>query len=115
MADNGKPNNAPLIGAGFIAAVILSIMGFWLSNTQETITDVIGLKPQIASLQNRMEQVEDWQRRWPTQGELSGDIRQNKDIEYLQREVQSLQLRLAEIAAAVQKIKLDRARESKPE
>lgn len=102
---------------GLIATIgggcLLGIMMFWLQGMQDTVTDVIGLKPQIESLQTRMVKVEQWQEDWPTQGELSGDIRQNKDIEALQRAVERLESYLDQIKEELHALQIARAREGR--
>lgn len=99
MADNnGKQSiNLSTQSTGFIFAIMLAVGTFWFSQQNDTSVDVIGLKPQIEQLQKTVDSHSEWISTWPTQGELSGDVRQNAQIESLQGDVADLEQEIMDL------------------
>jgi hypothetical protein len=87
-----------------VVALITFIIIGWATAITRSVSTVTGLEPQIVQLQKTQDQQGQWISDWPSQGELSADVRQNKDIEFLFREmeestaeIEAIKLRLREV------------------
>ena len=79
-----------LTAAAIVGVIVLVLVGGWINSTQKTGESVISLMPQIATMQETLAGVVQWQQDWPTKGELSADIRQNEKLRNLETEMRIL-------------------------
>ena len=89
-------------------AVITALLGYWMTSTLQTNDDVLVIRPQVQQNTKRIEAVEQWQQDWPTQGELSADVRQTKDIEFIKLKVNEMEEEIRFMKAQIRAIELDK-------
>jgi len=76
-----------------IAAVVLfvaAVSGWWMM-VGEYREKVHNLENDILLIRTNLQEVQDWQRDWPSKGELSLDVGQNTKIEDLLRRINLLE------------------------
>ena len=105
-ADGGGPD-AKLV-LSLVSVVITGLVMAWISSTQDTTTDVTTLKPQIEQLQadiQRIDRVNErqdvWQAEWPRTGQLSGDVRQDARLDFLNDQIEDLENDVRELQERV--------------
>lgn len=84
MADNVFSGNKILWTA--VAAILAIVIGA----AATTISTVTSLEPQIQRLQRDVDQHDQWIADWPSTGELSADVRQTKDIQFIYVELEEI-------------------------
>lgn len=95
--------------ATVVGVLITAIIGAWLTGTLETNDDVLVITPQVEQNTKRLESVEQWQADWPSTGELSADVRQTKDIEFLKAKVEGMENDIGTMKDIIREIELEQA------
>lgn len=78
-----------------VATVVTGIVMFWVSQTQNTSTDLTGLVPIIEQHTRTIDKHDEWITRWPTEGRLAADIAQDTRITFMQEKIADLEADLA--------------------
>lgn len=87
-------------------ALILAVLGYFLQDTRQAADDVKAIVPKIEQLERTVDTHSVWIADWPTNGELSADVRQNTKIEHLEDEIDDLEQRVEKLRDRV--IELER-------
>lgn len=92
--------------ASIIILILTTAIGLWVKSLQGTVDDVIALKPQIIQIRKDVDKNYQWQNDWEREGELPADVRQSKDIEFLQEYVRDLKTRVQIVENAIGELKM---------
>ena len=76
------------------ATVITGIVMFWVTQTQTTSDDLIGLVPVIEQNTRTIERHDDWISRWPTEGRLAADVAQDSQLVFLAEQISDLEIEI---------------------
>lgn len=104
--DDGNGNRDKLL-LGLAAAGATFLVTSWLEGTQDTTTSVVQFEPIIDQLRTDVARNSEWIATWPTQGELSGDVRQNERIDFLLQRVDDLEDENDELETRIRQLETD--------
>lgn len=79
------------------ATVVTGIVMIWVTQTQTTSDDLIGLVPVIEQNTRTIQQHDDWIARWPTEGRLAADVAQDSQLVFLAEKVADLEADVARL------------------
>lgn len=90
------------IAAGAVVAAMVGAV--WSS-----VSTVNRLEPQIIQMQETQKSHSEWIREWPQTGELSTDVKQNKDLEFLALELERTNKAIADSQERIRALELEGA------
>jgi len=96
--------------SAIVASIILTGIGIWVNSIQDTVNEVISLKPQIERIRKDVNDNTEWQKEWQRSGELPADVKQSKDIEYLKSNVFKLEGQLEDLMKQIHLLEIEQVK-----
>lgn len=98
LKDSGLTKWLGVAGAALVAGLVGAVAN--------SVSAVNRLEPQIVQMQETQQQHTEWIREWPQTGELSTDVAQNKEIEFLYKELEESQEAIIETQGRLRELEL---------